>query len=136
MMKAMVSIFLVLAMAGLAAAAESAHRHSMTPEMRRQHNAMSVTNKQWASCKKYLEAGDFAAAEASLARMQKSAGDLEKFKLHKNSERAGNFKEQADNFRKNLSELGKAIKEEDKARMQSISEMIDNGCVQCHSVFR
>ena len=96
----MVGIFLVLAMAGLALAAESAHSHTMTPEMRRQHNSMSVTQKQWGACQKCLEAGDFAAAGASLARMQKAAGDLEKFKLHKNSEMTGNFKEQADNFRK------------------------------------
>jgi len=80
------SIALVLELAGFAAAAEPAHSQTMTPEMRRQHNSMSVTQKQWAVCKKCLEAGDFATAGASLARMQKAAGDLEKFKLHKNSE--------------------------------------------------
>ena len=136
MMKAMVSIFFVLAMAGLASAAEAAHSHTMTPEMLRQHNTMSVTNKQWAACKKSLEAGGFAAAAASLAQMQKAAFDLEKFKLHKNSEMMENFKEQANDFRKNLSELGKAIKEKDKARTQSISSTIDNSCMQCHAVFR
>jgi hypothetical protein len=135
-MKAMLNIFLVLATAGFASAAEPAQSHSMTPEMRRQHNSMSVTNKQWAVCKKCLEAGDFAMAGASLEQMQKAASDLEKFKLHKNSEMMGNFREQADNFRKNLSELGKAIKEKDKARMQSLSSTIDHSCVQCHLAFR
>jgi cytochrome c556 len=48
----------------------------------------------------------------------------------------GNFKEQADNFKKNLSELEKAIKDKDKMRVQHLSAAIDNGCVQCHSVFR
>ncbi len=130
------SIALVLWLAGFASAAGSGHSHSMTPEMRRQHNSMSVMNKQWAVCKKCLEAGDFAAAGMSLVRMQKAAGDLEKFKLHKNSEMTENFKEQADNFREDLSELRKAIKEKDKARTQSLSAMIDNSCVQCHTLFR
>ncbi|MDP2268597.1 MAG: cytochrome c [Deltaproteobacteria bacterium] len=135
-MKTFMSIALVLWLAGMAPAAEPVHGHTKTPEMRRQHNSMSVTNKQWAVCKKCLEAGDFAAAAASLAKMQKAAGDLEKFKLHKNSELDDNFKEQTDNFRKNLSELGKAIKEKDKARTQGLSATIDNSCMQCHAVFR
>jgi soluble cytochrome b562 len=130
------SIALVLWLASFASAAEPGHSHTMTPEMRRQHNSMSVTQKQWATCKKNLEADDFAAAGASLARMQKAAGDLEKFKPHKNSAMTGNFKEQADNFKKNLSELEKAIKDKDKMRVQHLSAAIDNGCVQCHSVFR
>ena len=130
------SIALVLWLAGFASAAEPGHSHTMTPEMRMQHNSMSVTQKQWTTCKKNLEADDFAAAGASLARMQKAAGDLEKFKPHKNSAMTGNFKEQADNFKKNLSELEKAIKDKDKMRVQHLSATIDNGCVQCHSVFR
>jgi soluble cytochrome b562 len=135
-MRICMSIALVLWLAGIASAAEPGHSHIMTPEMRRQHNAMSVTQKQWAACKKYLDAGDFAAAGASLARMQKAAGDLEKFKPHKNSDMIENFKEQADNFKKNLSELEKAIKDKDNMRVQRLSARIDNGCMQCHSVFR
>jgi cytochrome c556 len=135
-MRTFMSIVLVLWLSGFASAAEHGHSHTMTPEMRRQHNSMSVTQKQWAACKKYLDAGDFAAAGASLARMQKAAGDLEKFKLHKNSEMTGNFKERADNFKKNLSELEKAIKDKDKMRVKHLSATIDNGCMQCHSVFR
>jgi cytochrome c556 len=130
------SIALVLWLAGFASAAEPGHSHTMTPEMRRQHNSMSVTQKQWTYCKKFLDAGDFAAAGAPLARMQKAAGDLEKFKLHKNYEMTGNFKEQADNFKKNLFELEKAIKDKDKMQVQRLSSTIENGCVQCHSVFR
>jgi cytochrome c556 len=130
------SIALVLWLAGFASAAELGHSHTMTPEMRRQHNSMSVMQKKLSACKKYLDADNFAAAGVSLARMQKAAGDLEKFKLHKNSERTGNFKEQADNFKKNLSELEKAIKDKDKMRVQRFSATIDNGCMQCHSVFR
>ena len=135
-MRTCVSIALVLWLAGFASAAELGHSHTMTPEMRSQHNTMSVTQKQWAACKKYLDAGDFAAAGAFLALMQKAAGDLEKFKLHKNAEMTGNFKEQADNFKRNLSELEKAIKDKDKMRVQRLSATIDNDCMQCHSVFR
>ena len=135
-MRIFMSIALVLWLAGFAPAAEPGRSHTMTPAMRSQHNSMSVMNKQWAVCKKCVEAGDFAAAAASLERMQKAAGDLEKFKLHKNSELTENFKEQANNFRKNLAELGKAIKDKDMARTQSISSTIDNSCVQCHTVFR
>lgn len=135
-MKTTMSIALVLWLAGFASAAEPGRSHTMTPEMSTQHNTMSVMNKQWAVCKKSLEAGDFATAGASLERMQKAVKDLEKFKLHKNSEMMENFKEQADNFRGNLSELGKAIKEKDKARMQGLSATIEKSCVQCHSVFR
>lgn len=135
-MKTFMSIAIALWLTGLASEAEPAHSHTMTPAMRRQHNAMSVTQKQWAACKKSLKAGDFATAVTSLARMQKAAGELETFKLHKNSEMTENFKEQADQFRKNLSELGKAIKEKDRARTLSISATIDNSCVQCHTGFR
>ena len=126
----------IMGVAGFALAAAPEHKHVLTPEMRRQHNSMSVTNKQWTACKKSLEAGDFAAAGAALEGMQKAAGTLEKFKLHKNSEMTENFREQADNFKKNLSGLGKAIREKDKARTQSLSATIDNSCVQCHSTFR
>ncbi|MDO8723507.1 MAG: hypothetical protein Q7J31_14960, partial [Syntrophales bacterium] len=98
-MRIFMSIALVLWLAGFAPAAEPARSHTMTPEMRRQHNSMSVMNKQWAVCKKCLEAGDFATAGASLARMQKAAGDLEKFRLHKNAERMEDFREQVNNSR-------------------------------------
>lgn len=135
-MRTFMSIALVLWLAGFASAAEPDHSHTMTPEMRRQHNSMSVTQKQWTVYKKYLDAGDFAAAGVSLARIQKAVGDLEKFKLHKNYEMMGNFKKQADNFKKNLSELETAIKDKDKMRVQRFSATINNGCVQCHSVFR
>ena len=130
------SIALVLWLAGFASAAGPGHSHTMTPEMRRQHNSMSVTNKQWTACKKSLEAGDFAAASTALEGMQKTASALEGFKLHKNSEMTEKFKEQADSYRKNLAELAKAIREKDKTRTQSLSATIDNSCVQCHTVFR
>lgn len=136
MIKAMVSIFLVLAMAGFAPAAEPAHRHAPTPEMRKQHNSMSIMNKQWAVCKKYLKAGDFAAAGAPLARMQKAAGALEKFKLHKNSEMMEDFKEQADNFKGNLAKLKEAVKNNENETVQGLVDAIDKGCLQCHAAFR
>lgn len=121
---------------GFALAAETTHRHSPAPEMRGQHDSMSITNKQWQVCKKCLEAEDFEAADTALSRMQKSADSLAKFRPHKNKERMEDFREQSDNFKKNLSALGKAIKEKDKARTQSLSQAIDNSCLQCHSVFR
>ena len=135
-MRICMSIALVLLLAGFALAAESGHSHTMTPEIGSQHSTMSVMQKQWAVCKKYLDTGDFAAAGVSLELMQKAAGDLEKFKLHKNSEMTEKFKERADNFKKNLSELEKAIKDKDKMRVQSLSAAIDNAYRQCHSVFR
>lgn len=106
-LKVLVSILFLQSIVGLAPVAESAHRQAPTPAMRRQHNSMSVTNKQWAVCKRSLEAGDFAAAGTSLARMQKAAGDLEKFKLHKNAEMTGIFKEQADNFQEKSARVRK-----------------------------
>jgi cytochrome c556 len=121
---------------GFALAAETIHRHSLAPEMRSQHNSMSVTNKQWLTCKKCLEAGDLEAAGAALSRMQKAADSLAKFRPHKNAERMEDFREQSDNFKKNLSALGKAIKEKDKVRTQSLSQAIDDSCLQCHGVFR
>ncbi|MDO8721544.1 MAG: hypothetical protein Q7J31_04860 [Syntrophales bacterium] len=136
MMKAMVIIFLILGAAGLALAAPPVHGHAPSPEMRRQHESMSVTNKQWAVLKKSLAAGDFASAGSSLARMQKAAGALEKFKLHKNADRVEEFREQSRTFRGNLAELGRAVKENDKARAEGLSASIDNSCAQCHNVFR
>lgn len=97
---------------------------------------MSSANKYWQAVKKSLQEGDFEKTKRSLEGMQKALADLEGFKLHKNAERMEEFQEQANNFKKNLSELGKAIKEKDKARTQSISVTIDNSCVHCHSVFR
>ena len=101
-----------------------------------QHNSMSITNKQWHACKKYLEAEDFEAADTALSRMQKAAESLIKFRPHKNRERIEDFREQSDNFKKKLSALGNAIKEKDKTRIQSLSLAIDKSCLQCHSVFR
>ena len=121
---------------GFALAAETIHAHSPAPEMRSQHNSMSLTNKQWQACKKSLEAGDFEGAGAALSRMQKAADSLVKFRPHKNRERIEDFREQSDNFKKKLSALGNAIKEKDKTRIQSLSLAIDNSCLQCHSVFR
>lgn len=135
-MKTFVSIGLVLWLAGFASAAEPAHRHAPTPEMRRQHNSMSVMNKQWTACKKSLEAVDFAAAGAALEGMQKAANALEKFKLHKNADRVEEFREQSRTFRENLAELGRAVKEKDKARAAGLYATIDNSCAQCHNVFR
>lgn len=75
-------------------------------------------------------------AEASIEQMQKVLGDMENFTLHKNSEMADDFREQAAGFRKNLSELGRAVTEKDNARIQSLSEEVSGNCVQCHNVFR
>ncbi len=135
-MKAMGSIFLILGVAGLALAAEPAHKHAPSPEMRRQHDSMTVTNKQWTALKKSLAAGDFSAAGASLARVQKAAGALEKFKLHKNEDRVEEFREQSRAYGENLAELGGALKEKDKARAEGLSKTIDHGCLQCHQTFR
>ncbi|HLA26976.1 MAG TPA: hypothetical protein VJZ49_03690 [Syntrophales bacterium] len=135
-MKPLMIISFIVGVAGFALAAAPEHKHVLTPAMRWQHNAMSVTNKQWTACKKSLEAGDFAAASTALEGMQKTASALEGFKLHKNSEMTEKFKEQADSYRKNLAELAKAIREKDKTRTQSLSATIDNSCVQCHTVFR
>ncbi len=121
---------------GLALAAETIHAHSPAPEMRSQHNSMSMTNKQWQACKKRLEAGDLEGAGAALLRMQKAADSLAKFKLHKNAEKMEDFREQSENFRKNLFALGEAIKEKDKAQTKNLSQAIDNSCLQCHSTFR
>lgn len=121
---------------GVALAAGTVHKHSPAPEMRSQHNSMSLTNKQWQACKKCLETGDFEGAGAALSRMQKAAGSLPKFKLHKNADKMEDFREQSENFRKNLFALGKAIKEKDKAQTKSLSQTIDDSCLQCHSTFR
>ncbi|HBB15713.1 MAG TPA: hypothetical protein DCZ97_01450 [Syntrophus sp. (in: bacteria)] len=123
-------------MNGFALAAETIHRHSPAPKMGSQHSSMSITNKQWQACKKCLEDGDFEGAGVSLSRMQKAADSLTKFRPHKNKEMMDDFREQSDNFKKNLSALSKAIREKDKARTQSLSQVIDNSCLQCHSVFR
>jgi cytochrome c556 len=132
----LVIVIILQSMNGFAPAAETIHKHSPAPKMESQHNSMSITNKQWQTCKKCLEAGDFEGAGAALSRMQKSANNLAKYKPHKNAEKKEDFREQSDNFKKNLSALGKAIKEKDKARTQSLSQAIDNSCLQCHSVFR
>ncbi len=135
-LKAALSAFLILGLAGYLLAAEAVHKHAPTPEMRRQHNSMSVTMKQWAALKKSLAKGDFAAAEFALARMQKAASALEKFKLHKNAKKIEEFREQSRIYRENLTELGKALKEQVKAQAQGHAVMIDKSCSQCHDVFR
>lgn len=135
-MKIFMSIAFVLWLAGFASAAGPGHSHTMTPEMRSQHNSMSVTQKQWTACKRSLAADDYAAAGAALERMQKAASALEKFKLHKNADRMEEFREQSRTFRENLAELGRAVKEMDKARAAGLYATIDNSCAQCHNAFR
>ncbi len=135
-LKAVVGVFLILGMAGYLLAAEAVHKHAATPEMRRQHNSMSVMKKQWAVLKKSLAAGDFSAAGSSLTRLQKAAIALEKFKLHKNADRMEEFREQSRVYRENLTELGKALEEQDKGRAEGLSQTIDHGCLQCHQTFR
>jgi cytochrome c556 len=135
-MKALLRIALLLWLIGFALAAQAAHNHTMSPDMKKQHDSMLTAQKQWLACKKSLEAGSYTAAGDSLSRVQKAVIDLDKFKPHKNSDMMKNFKEQADNFKNNLSELGKAIREKNMARTQSISMTIDNSCLQCHSIFR
>jgi len=132
----MVSVFLVLTLAGFVQAAEHVHSHTMTPEMHRQHMAMDLTQKEWTACRKSLSAGDFAAAGASLLLLQKAAGELEEFQPHRNAQRMEDFRKQAQSFILNLSDLGKAIGERDKARTQSLSRTIEKGCTQCHGAFR
>ena len=129
-------VMIFQSMNGFALAAETIHRHSPAPQMGSQHNSMSIISKQWQTCNKCLEAGDFEGAGAALTRMQKAADSLAKYKPHKNAEKKEDFREHSDNFKKNLSELGNAIKEKDKARAQSLSQAIDNSCLQCHSVFQ
>jgi cytochrome c556 len=129
-------VMIFQSMNGFAPAAETIHKHSPAPKMGSQHNSMSIINKQWQACKKCLEVEDFEGAGASLSRMQKAANNLAKYRPHKNVEKKGDLREQSDNFKNNLSALGKAIKEKDKARAQSLSQAIDNSCLQCHSVFR
>ncbi len=129
-------LFLISGVNGPVLAAAPAHKHAPSPEMRRQHDSMSVTKKQWAVLKKSLAAGDFAAADASLVRMQKAAGALDKFKIHKNADRMEEFREQSRIYRENLTELGKALKEQDQGRAEGLSKTIDQGCLQCHQTFR
>jgi len=136
LLKIFIIVMIFVSINGFALAAETIHKHSSAAKMGSQHNSMSITSRQWLACKKCLEAGDFEGAGASLAQMQKAADILTKFKPHKNKERIEDFKEQSDNFKNNLFELDKAIKEKDKARTQSLSQSIDNSCLQCHSVFR
>jgi cytochrome c556 len=136
LLRAFLIVMIFQSMNGFAPAAETIHRHSPTLEMRTQHNAMSIINKQWQACKKSLAVGDFKGAGASLSRMQKAADSLTKFRPHRNREMMDDFRGHSDNFRKNLSALRNAIKEKDKAQIKSLSNALDNSCLQCHRVFR
>ena len=135
-MKAIVSVFLVLAMAGFAPAAEPAHRHAPTPEMRKQHNSMSVMGKQWAVCKKCLETGDFTAAGESLARMQKAADDLEEFKLHRNADKRQQFVERSRAFREKVVRLKDALQAGDGNQTRELGKAVGDDCTSCHRMFK
>ena len=136
MMKAILSIFLVLAMVGFAPAADSAHKHAPSPSMAKQHHAMSSASKHWQAAKKSLQEGDLEKTEKSLEGMQKALADLEGFQLHKNKERGGEFKDQARNFKENLVKMADAVKERKSDEVQNLIPVIDNGCLQCHKIFR
>ena len=108
----------------------------MTPEMRRQHNAMSSANKYWQAFKKSLQESDFKKTGRSLEGMQKSLADLEGFKPHKNAERMEDFREQARTFKANLVKVAHAVKGRDKAQAESLAAKIDTSCLECHHAFR
>ena len=131
-MKIMMAVVVILGMNVLA----FAHEHALTPEMRRQHNAMSVTEKQWAACKKNLASGNLAAAGKALGQVQKASAGLEKFKLHRNADKMDEFNEQGRSFRNNLARLADVLKAKKRGEVSGLVEAIDNSCTQCHEAFR
>ncbi len=119
-----------------AVAETSLHKHVMTPEMKKQHQAMEIINKQWNACKKTLNNNNLNASDRAIGKMLEAATYMEKFKLHRNADKHEQFVEQCKNFKENLINLREAIKTGDTNATNRFSIKVQDNCYYCHKIFR
>lgn len=131
-------IILILFGSSVVIAGTSSHKHavhSVNPEMKKQHLAMSTIGKQWKVCKKALDEKNFKDAGIAVDTIINKSADINNFKLHKNRDKQ-QFIEQSNAFREEVIKLTDAIKTGDADAAESASNSVEESCRQCHEKFR
>lgn len=131
------SLFLIGS--GTVFAETSGHKHdghAMSPEMKKQHEAMATISNQWKACKNAIKDKNFKDADLAVETIIEAANNIESFKLHKNTDKQEHFTKQYNVFRENILKLKDAIKTRDADAASNLSTKVEESCKQCHSTFR
>jgi cytochrome c556 len=132
-------IFLFLFIISTAIAETSGHQHAghtMSPEMKKQHEAMATISKQWKVCKNALHYNNFKDAGIAVETIIEAAADIENFKLHKNTDDHKQFSEHCNAFGEKIIKLNNAIKTGDVNTAEKTANAVEESCRQCHIKFR
>ncbi len=112
------------------------HAHTMSPEMKKQHEAMATINKQWKVCKIALKDKNFKDADLAVETVINAAADIDNFRLHKNADKQEHFARQCNVFRENILKLKDEIKTRNADAVNNLSIKVEESCKQCHATFR
>lgn len=116
----------------------SSHRHDrhLTREMKQQHHNMSVINKQWNIAKKALQKGDLKSAVSAMEKIYSASANIEKFKVHRNSDKHEQFLEEYRSFLANVKKLRDDINKKDATSINNSMDAVQENCNRCHVMFR
>lgn len=130
-------LFLIGSCAAFAGTSDHKHAgHTMSPEMKKQHETMATIVKQWKACKNALKDNNFKDAGIAVETIIEAAADLDNFKLHKNTDNHKQFSEQCNAFREKIIKLNDVIKTEDVNAAEKTANAVEESCRQCHIKFR
>jgi cytochrome c556 len=131
------SLFLIGGSTAFAGASDHQHAgHTMSPEMKKQHEAMATIGKQWKVCKNALNDKNFKDAGIAVETIIEAAADINNFKVHKNTDDHKKFGEQCDVFREKIMKLNDVIKTKDVNAAENTAKTVEESCRQCHTKFR
>lgn len=131
------SLFLIGSGAVFAGTSDHKHvGHTMSPEMKKQHETMTTIVKQWQACKNALKDNNFKDADLAVETIIEAAADIDSFRLHKNADKQEQFAKQCNVFRENILKLKDEIKRKDADAANNLSTKVEESCKQCHSTFR
>lgn len=132
-------IFLFLFIISTAIAETSGHQHAghtMSPEMKKQHEAMATISRQWKVCKNALHDNNFKDAGIAVETIIEAAANIDSFKVHKNTDDHKQFGEQCDAFKEKIMKLNDVIKTKDLNAAEHTVKTVEESCRQCHTKFR
>jgi cytochrome c556 len=130
-------LFLISSSAAFAGTSDHKHPgHDMSPEMKKQHEAMATIGKQWKACKNALNDNNFKDAGIAVETIIEAASDIDNFKLHKNTDNHKQFSEHCNAFREKIIKLNDVIKTRDVNAAENTAKTVEESCRQCHIKFR
>jgi cytochrome c556 len=131
------SLFLIGSGAAFAGTSGRKHAgHTMSPEMKKQHETMTTIGKQWKACKNALNDNNFKDAGIAVETIIEAASEIDNFKLHKNTDNHKQFSEQCNAVREKIIKLNDVIKTRDVNAAENIANTVEESCRQCHIKFR